>query len=62
MGGKWAGLWCRITCGARQRAATAVSLHELMERGGRGSRREEGGGREGVGGEGEEEERLGEGG
>ena len=39
-----------ITCAAQQRAATGVSLHELMELGGGGS-----------GGEGEGEERRGEG-
>ena len=56
---KWADGCCWITCGARQRAATGVSLHELMERGGRagGGRREEGregGGKGGEGREGEE--------
>ena len=46
MGKRWFGL----TCGARQRAATGVSLHELMELGGGRA-----GGREG----GEEKERGG---
>ena len=51
---KWADGCSWITCGARQRAATGVSLHELMERGGRagGGRRVREGGREG--GEGKE--------
>ena len=52
MGKRWFGL----TCGARQRAATGVSLHELMELGGGRAGGREGGRRRR--GEGHWERRL----